>query len=104
MDIDAEIAGFGFFDDEPNEAEGQLEVSDKEINEPEQVEKNEVVDEGFGFFEPENLPVAPPIKSEEAKTPSQPIVKPVKPKPKAAAKEAASIRVDTTKIDRKSVV
>lgn len=99
LDIDAEIAGFGFFDDEPSEAEGQLEVSDKEINEPEQVEKNEVVDEGFGFFEPENLPVAPPIKIEEAKTPSQPIVKPVKPKPKAAAKEAASIRVDTTKID-----
>lgn len=86
-----EIDGFGFFDDDDDYgvinkvSEDDLDI-DAEIA-------------GFGFFEPENLPVAPPIKSEEAKTPSQPIVKPVKPKPKAAAKEAASIRVDTTKID-----
>ncbi|WP_269518431.1 chemotaxis protein CheA [Alteromonas sp. BMJM2] len=85
------IDGFGFFDDDDDYgvinkvSEDDLDI-DAEIA-------------GFGFFEPENLPVAPPVKSEEAKSPSQPIVKPVKPKPKAAAKEAASIRVDTTKID-----
>lgn len=85
-EIDAEIEGFGFFDDEPSTP-------------VEPAAKSEEVDEGFGFYEPENLPVAPAANTEKRTAPTQPIVKPVKTKPKAAAKEAASIRVDTTKID-----
>jgi two-component system chemotaxis sensor kinase CheA len=85
-EIDAEIEGFGFFDEEPSTP-------------AEPVAKSEEIDEGFGFYEPENLPVAPAENSEKRAAPTQPIVKPVKPKQKAAGKEAASIRVDTTKID-----
>ena len=85
-EIDAEIEGFGFFDDEPSTP-------------VEPAAKSEEIDEGFGFYEPENLPVAPAANTEKRTAPTQPIVKPVKTKPKAAAKEAASIRVDTTKID-----
>lgn len=85
-EIDAEIEGFGFFDEEPSTP-------------AEPVAKSEEIDEGFGFYEPENLPVAPAANSEKRAAPTQPIVKPVKPKQKAAGKEAASIRVDTTKID-----
>ena len=85
-EIDAEIEGFGFFDEEPSTP-------------AEPVAKSEEIDEGFGFYEPENLPVAPAANSEKRAAPTQPIVKPVKPKQKAAGKEAASIRVDTAKID-----
>ena len=82
-----EIEGFGLFDDEAIPPEAQVEAN----NEP---NKDDI---GFGFFEPENLPVK--TQATQPATPKQPIVKPVKIKPKLAAKEAASIRVDTTKID-----
>ncbi|WP_334021050.1 chemotaxis protein CheA [Alteromonas sp. S015] len=82
-----EIEGFGLFDDEAISTEAQVEAN----NEP---NKDDI---GFGFFEPENLPVK--TQATQSTTPKQPIVKPVKTKPKVAAKEAASIRVDTTKID-----
>ena len=84
-----DIEGFGLFDDEATPTKVQ---TDAEAN-----QDTSKVDEGFGFFEPENLPVK--TKSTQSAAPKQPIVKPVKTKPKAAAKEAASIRVDTTKID-----
>ena len=84
-----DIEGFGLFDDEATPTKVQ---TDAEAN-----RDTSKVDEGFGFFEPENLPVK--TESIQSAAPKQPIVKPVKTKPKAAAKEAASIRVDTTKID-----
>ncbi|MFZ8201300.1 chemotaxis protein CheA [Alteromonas portus] len=108
-----EIEGFGFFDEDESEAQAQSEngaddiegfgLFDDEATSSEahaEVETNRdtsKVDEGFGFFEPENLPVKTEVT--QPVPPKQPIVKPVKTKPKAAAKEAASIRVDTTKID-----
>lgn len=108
-----EIEGFGFFDEDESEAQAQSEngaddiegfgLFDDEATSSEahaDVETNRdtsKVDEGFGFFEPENLPVKTEVT--QSVPPKQPIVKPVKTKPKAAAKEAASIRVDTTKID-----
>ena len=84
-----DIEGFGLFDDEatPTKVNTDAEANRDTSN----------VDEGFGFFEPENLPVK--TEAPQSAPPKQPIVKPVKTKPKAAAKEAASIRVDTTKID-----
>ncbi len=76
-----EIEGFGFFDEDDASPSSGAEIDgDNQI-------------EGFGLFEPDALPA--PKASDQ---PSQPIVKPVKPKPKPA-KEAASIRVDTAKID-----
>ena len=86
-----EIEGFGFFDDEdvPRQCKPQAEITANDAT----------VDEGFGFYAPENLPVKAGVEQAAQSVPKQPIVKPVKPKPKAAAKEAASIRVDTTKID-----
>ena len=114
---DNEIEGFGFFDDEDAETQSATSETSQNKKEAEEIEgfgffeDDEVTaekqteeaphasknDEGFGFFEPENLPVKPEVTQSTA--PKQPIVKPVKTKPKAAAKEAASIRVDTTKID-----
>ena len=84
-----DIEGFGLFDDEATSSDAQ---ADAQTN-----RDTSKVDEGFGFFEPENLPVK--TESTQPVAPKQPIVKPVKTKPKTAAKEAASIRVDTTKID-----
>ena len=108
-----EIEGFGFFDEEETEAQVKSENSADDIegfglfddeatptkatSDAETKRDTSKVDEGFGFFEPENLPVK--TKSTQPAAPKQPIVKPVKTQPKAAAKEAASIRVDTTKID-----
>ncbi|WP_334012466.1 chemotaxis protein CheA [Alteromonas sp. S167] len=108
-----EIEGFGFFDEEETEAQVQSEKSADDIegfglfddeatptkatSDAEKKRDTSKVDEGFGFFEPENLPVK--TESTQPAAPKQPIVKPVKTQPKAAAKEAASIRVDTTKID-----
>ena len=108
-----EIEGFGFFDEEETEAQVKSENSADDIegfglfddeatptkatSDAEKKRATSKVDEGFGFFEPENLPVK--TKSTQPAAPKQPIVKPVKTQPKAAAKEAASIRVDTTKID-----
>ena len=108
-----EIEGFGFFDEEETEAQVQSENSADDIegfglfddeatptkatSDAETKRDTSKVDEGFGFFEPENLPVK--TESTQPAAPKQPIVKPVKTQPKAAAKEAASIRVDTTKID-----
>ena len=108
-----EIEGFGFFDEEETEAQVQSENSADDIegfglfdneatptkatSDAEKKRDTSKVDEGFGFFEPENLPVK--TESTQPAAPKQPIVKPVKTQPKAAAKEAASIRVDTTKID-----
>ena len=108
-----EIEGFGFFDEEETEAQVQSENSaddiegfglfddeatpNKATSDAEKKRDTSKVDEGFGFFEPENLPVK--TESTQPAAPKQPIVKPVKTQPKAAAKEAASIRVDTTKID-----
>lgn len=84
-----DIEGFGLFDNEATPTNG---TSDAETN-----RETSKVDEGFGFFEPEKLPVKTEIT--QSASPKQPIVKPVKTQPKAATKEAASIRVDTTKID-----
>lgn len=117
---DNEIEGFGFFDDEETETQSITSETSQNQKEAEEIEgfglfeddevaaekqaeaAPEVIknDEGFGFFEPENLPIKPDVtQSTPAQaTPKQPIVKPVKTKPKVA-KEAASIRVDTTKID-----
>lgn len=108
-----EIEGFGFFDDDESEAQAQSENSADDIEgfglfddeatssdaqtDAQTNRDTSKVDEGFGFFEPENLPVK--AESTQPVAPKQPIVKPVKTKPKTAAKEAASIRVDTTKID-----
>ena len=108
-----EIEGFGFFDEEETETQVQSENSADDIegfglfddeatptkatSDVEKKRDTSKVDEGFGFFEPENLPVK--TESTQPAAPKQPIVKPVKTQPKAAAKEAASIRVDTTKID-----
>ena len=108
-----EIEGFGFFDEEEAETQvqGENSVDDiegfglfddeatptKATSDVEKKRDTSKVDEGFGFFEPENLPVK--TESTQPAAPKQPIVKPVKTQPKAAAKEAASIRVDTTKID-----
>lgn len=108
-----EIEGFGFFDEEETEAQVKSENSADDIegfglfddeatptkatSDAEKKRDTSKVDEGFGFFEPENLPVK--TESTQPAAPKQPIVKPVKTQPKAAAKEAASIRVDTTKID-----
>ena len=108
-----EIEGFGFFDEEETEAQVQSENSADDIegfglfdeeatpteatSDAEKKRDTSKADEGFGFFEPENLPVK--TESTQPAAPKQPIVKPVKTQPKAAAKEAASIRVDTTKID-----
>ena len=86
-----EIEGFGFFDDEDESSQSKAQ-SEKVSNEAQD-------DEGFGFYAPENLPIKPDVEQAAQSVPKQPIVKPVKPKPKAAPKEAASIRVDTTKID-----
>ena len=118
---DKEIEGFGFFDDEDTESQSITSETSQHQKETEDIEgfglfeDDEVVaekqaeavpeasktNEGFGFFEPESLPVKPDATQSTLTqaTPKQPIVKPVKTKPKAAAKEAASIRVDTTKID-----
>ena len=108
-----EIEGFGFFDEDESEAQAQSENSAGDIEgfglfddeatssdaqaDAETNRDTSKVDEGFGFFEPENLPVKTEVT--QSAIPKQPIVKPVKTKPKAATKEAASIRVDTTKID-----
>ena len=108
-----EIEGFGFFDEDESEAQAQSENSADDIEgfglfdddatptkaqtDAETNRDTSKVDEGFGFFEPENLPVKTEVS--QSAIPKQPIVKPVKTKPKAATKEAASIRVDTTKID-----
>ncbi|PRO70360.1 chemotaxis protein CheA [Alteromonas gracilis] len=86
-----EIEGFGFFNDE-DESSHSKPQTEKTANEAQD-------DEGFGFYAPENLPIKPDAEQAAQSVPKQPIVKPVKPKPKAAPKEAASIRVDTTKID-----
>lgn len=86
-----EIEGFGFFNDEDESSQSKAQ-SEKVSNEAQD-------DEGFGFYAPENLPIKPDVEQAAQSVPKQPIVKPVKPKPKAAPKEAASIRVDTTKID-----
>ena len=86
-----EIEGFGFFDDEDESSQSKPQA-EKVLNEAKD-------DEGFGFYAPENLPIKPDVEQAAQSVPKQPIVKPVKPKPKAAPKEAASIRVDTTKID-----
>ncbi|GMM71490.1 chemotaxis protein CheA [Alteromonas gracilis] len=86
-----EIEGFGFFNDEDESSQSKPQA-EKVLNEAKD-------DEGFGFYAPENLPVKPDVEQAAQSMPKQPIVKPVKPKPKAAPKEAASIRVDTTKID-----
>ncbi|AXT38269.1 chemotaxis protein CheA [Alteromonas sp. BL110] len=118
---DNEIEGFGFFDEEEAEAQSgtsETSQSQKDIEEiegfgffdddkvdvdklPEATPEACKNDEGFGFFEPESLPVKPDVTqiASPQDAPKQPIVKPVKTKPKAATKEAASIRVDTTKID-----
>ena len=88
-----EIEGFGLFEDETLSTETQAQrEADTDAGK---------VDEGFGFFEPDALPIKPEVTqpTSQQATPKQPIVKPVKTKPKAATKEAASIRVDTTKID-----
>ena len=117
---DNEIEGFGFFDDEETETQSITSETSQNQKEAEEIEgfglfeDDEVAaekqaeavpeviknDEGFGFFEPENLPIKPDVtqSTPAQSTPKQPIVKPVKTKPKVA-KEAASIRVDTTKID-----
>ena len=86
-----EIEGFGFFNDEDESSQSKPQA-EKVLNEAKD-------DEGFGFYAPENLPVKPDVEQAAQSVPKQPIVKPVKTKPKAAPKEAASIRVDTTKID-----
>ncbi|MDY6975450.1 MAG: chemotaxis protein CheW [Pseudomonadota bacterium] len=118
---DNEIEGFGFFDDEETETQSTTSETSQNQKEDEEIEgfgffEDDMVaagkqteaapeasknDEGFGFFEPESLPVKPDVTqtTPTQASPKQPIVKPVKTKPKAAAKEAASIRVDTTKID-----
>ncbi len=88
-----EIEGFGLFEDETLSTETQAQrEADTDAGK---------VDEGFGFFDPDALPIKPEVTqpTSQQATPKQPIVKPVKTKPKAATKEAASIRVDTTKID-----
>ena len=86
-----EIEGFGFFDDEDESSQSKPQA--------EKVSNEAKDDEGFGFYAPENLPIKPDVEQAAQSVPKQPIVKPVKTKPKAAPKEAASIRVDTTKID-----
>ena len=93
QNISDDIEGFGLFEDEAASEETQAKG---EAN-----TKVGIADEGFGFFEPDTLPVKTDAteSSSQQVTPKQPIVKPVKTKPKAATKEAASIRVDTTKID-----
>lgn len=83
--VSDEIEGFGFFDDEDDIA------SDEE-----QADSGVEDIEGFGFFEPDSLPAQ--TEKSDMSAPKQPTVKPVKPKAKPS-KEAASIRVDTTKID-----
>lgn len=99
-----EIEGFGLFDDEEeNKSQGQanVETNAEPSSQSQQSSGAQALkaDEGFGFYEPENLPVKPAINDAAPSSLKQPIVKPVKPKPKAASKEAASIRVDTNKID-----
>ncbi|AGP76688.1 two-component sensor (CheA) [Alteromonas mediterranea 615] len=99
-----EIEGFGLFDDEKeNKSQDQANVeANAELSSQSQQSSGAQAlkaDEGFGFYEPESLPVKPAINDAAPSSLKQPIVKPVKPKPKAAAKEAASIRVDTNKID-----
>ena len=114
--VSDEIEGFGFFDDDEGEAQTAVsETNSEEIEgfgffndedessqikaQSEKVSNEAQDDEGFGFYAPENLPIKPDVEQAARSVPKQPIVKPVKPKPKAAPKEAASIRVDTTKID-----
>ncbi|GFD96944.1 chemotaxis protein CheA [Alteromonas sp. KUL156] len=82
-----DIEGFGLFDDEDGPTE----------NTPQAASASD--DEGFGFYAPETLPVKPEASQATPSVPKQPIVKPVKPQPKATSKEASSIRVDTNKID-----
>ena len=105
-----DIEGFGFFDDEEtqtsaNEAKPQdiegFGLFDDEDGPTESTPQaaNASDDEGFGFYAPETLPVKPEASQVTPSVPKQPIVKPVKPQPKAASKEASSIRVDTNKID-----
>lgn len=99
-----EIEGFGLFDDEEeNKSQDQanVEANAEPSSQSQQSSGAQALkaDEGFGFYEPESLPVKPAINDAAPSSLKQPIVKPVKPKPKAAAKEAASIRVDTNKID-----
>lgn len=107
-DFPPAIEGFGLFDDETQNETPQENITDTALNSEERPaasaqsksESSEQVstkDEGFGFYEPEALPIKPTAVQSATKAPKQPIVKPVK--PKAVAKEAASIRVDTTKID-----
>lgn len=107
-----DIEGFGFFDDEdaetqtsaneakPQEIEG-FGLFDDEGGPTESTPKAASAsdDEGFGFYAPETLPVKPEASQATPSVPKQPIVKPVKPQPKATSKEASSIRVDTNKID-----
>jgi len=107
-----EIEGFGFFDDEdeetqtsaseakPQDIEG-FGLFDDEGGPTESTPQaaNASDDEGFGFYAPETLPVKPEASQATPSVPKQPIVKPVKPQPKATSKEASSIRVDTNKID-----
>jgi len=114
--VSDEIEGFGFFDDDEGEAQTAVsETNSEEIEgfgffndedessqskpQAEKVSNEATDDEGFGFYAPENLPIKPDVEQAAQSVPKQPIVKPVKTKPKAAPKEAASIRVDTTKID-----
>ena len=113
--VSDEIEGFGFFDDEGEAQTAVSETNSEEIEgfgffndedessqikaQSEKVSNEAQDDEGFGFYAPENLPIKPDVEQAARSVPKQPIVKPVKPKPKAAPKEAASIRVDTTKID-----
>ncbi|GFD70269.1 chemotaxis protein CheA [Alteromonas sp. KUL106] len=82
-----DIEGFGLFDDEDGPTESTPQAASASD------------DEGFGFYAPETLPVKPEASQAAPSVPKQPIVKPVKPQPKATSKEASSIRVDTNKID-----
>ncbi|GFD79594.1 chemotaxis protein CheA [Tenacibaculum sp. KUL118] len=82
-----DIEGFGLFDDEDGPTESTPQAASASD------------DEGFGFYAPETLPVKPEASQATPSVPKQPIVKPVKPQPKATSKEASSIRVDTNKID-----
>ncbi|USI29032.1 chemotaxis protein CheA [Alteromonas macleodii] len=84
--IEAAVDSFGFFDDEPvNEALSHGDNTKSENND----------DDGFGFFDDEisNNTVDAQTETTKAKTPPKPPAK------KSTARESASIRVDTTKID-----
>ena len=100
----AQDDSFGFFDDEPNSA---IEAADDSFGFFDDEPVNEVLshgdntksenndDDGFGFFDDEisNNTVDAQTETTKAKTPPKPPAK------KSTARESASIRVDTTKID-----